>query len=504
MKRLKLCLFAAALSAAGSAHAIMKATALVVQPPATYSHDGIQYQVLSVGDEVFTGDVLRTGENGRVVVRFMDGSQAALAPNTDVALRRLTPREDPIVTRLSLWRGALRALVKKLSARSSFEVETYNTVVAVKGTDFEVGVVLGKDGKPKTEATCFDTAGGGLDVSGLDRKTVVNVGKGQQTSNSTGDPDRASIVHARELKKALEKYDKLALKLAAPAAGSSPAGEAKAPTALPPVLQKAQDNFDAAARKAEAAAQDYLKAVASGDVAEQKKDESAVSDLRSSAKDLESQLQETENKLEIESPNPPDKPREGGNPAVTPAPATTPDASLNRAISEELRQVSQVVKEVALQSKLLVQADAAQGNLLLDKDGFRVQYNTEVLRPFANTVEKVADSKRTDGPNSGLTEFQHVVTFNNDLPTDWLSVYKQALNSPANLASGSPANWRTDDVQKTFNPSGDCVCLDTSLQAPVSIGGGLWGQQRTEFYQAVGGNGAARGEQTFGPIRALS
>jgi hypothetical protein len=506
VKRLKLCLFAAALSAAVSAHAIMKATALVVQPPATYSHDGIQYQVLAVGDELFTGDVLRTGENGRVVVRFTDGSQAALAPNTDVALRRLTPREDPIVTRLSLWRGALRALVKKLSARSSFEVETYNTVVAVKGTDFEVGVGLDKDGKPKTEARCFDTDGGGLDVSGLDRKDIVNVGKGQQTSNSTGDPDRASIIHTRELKKALEKYDKLALKLPPlPAGNPAPAGPAGAPAALPPALQKAQSNFDAAARKAEAAAQDYLKAVASGDVAEQKKDESAVADLRSSAKDLESQLQETENKLELESPPPADKPKEGGNAAPTPAPATTPDASLNRAISEELRQVSQVVKEVALQSKLLVQADAAQGNLLLDKDGFRVQYNTEVLRPLANTVEKVADSKRSDGPNSGTTEFQHVVTFNQDLPVDWLSVYKEALNAPANLSSGSPAFWRTDDVQKAFNPSGDCVCFDTKLQAPVSIGGGLWGQLRDEFYQAQqgGGTGLAQGHQRIDQFGAV-
>lgn len=514
------------LLAAAPLRAAVQAVAVVVEQPAKFSRDGIKYKPLKQGAELRSGDVLRTGETGRVVLKFVDGSQAAVAPNTDVSLRRLTPKQDPIKTTLSLLKGSLRALVRKLGSRSSFEVETYNTVVAVKGTDLEVSVVVDKDGKRKTVAACFETHGQGLQVSGLDRKDVVNVGAGQQTSNQGEQPQRAAALRAQDMQKALEKYRQLTLALSTPAAtpaltaepggtpGTTPVVTAEATAAATPVVtpdaqaqaaeQQAQADFDAAARRAEAALATYLEASDSGDLDAMANSQQQLEGLREAAESFEATLERQERQLEerlqeLREQQQPQEGSEGGAPA-----GNAPEQQALQAQLDELQALQDTMKELALQSQLQAQADAAQGNLLMDKDGFRVQLSQAVLRPAGNVIQKVAVSKRSNGPNSGRTEFQHLVTFNKDLPADWVGVYERGLNDPANLvaAGGSPDYWRTQDVVKSFSPSGDCVCLHTDLYTPTdSFSAGVYKQARDEYFQAVSSfGGIAQGLQKFDPL----
>lgn len=460
-----------------AAAAGLKAIVTDVNQPASVSQDGIKYKKIKKGTALFTGDVIRTGETGRVAIRFVDGTQAAIAANTDVSLRRLTPREDPVKTTMSLLRGSLRALVKKLSTRSSFEVETYNTVVAVKGTDFEVGVATDKDGKKKTVATCFETQGKGLEVSGLDRKNPVTVGAGQSSTNRGDRPEAASILRASDLKKALEKYRALSLSSIPPATGHENDKPPVEPTAEE---KKAQEAFDAAARQSEAALGAYLDALDKGDLDAQAKAQSQLEGLRETTEKMEDSLTSQEEAVQKKL----DEIKAQG-----PAGDATQQQLLEAQLSD-IKELQEALKEVALQTKLEAQADAAQGNLFMDRDGYRVQINSQVLRPTADVVQKVTYSKRSAGPNTGVTEFQHLVTFNKAINGDWVPVYERPLNDPLNLAGGSPEYWRTDDVQKTFSPGGDCVCLHTVLYTPSdALSAGTYKQARDEYFQAAGAFG---------------
>lgn len=495
-RRILLVLSLALALAADAAAAGLKAVVQDVHQPAQVSSDGVKYKKIKTGTALFTGDVLRTGETGRLVIRFVDGTQAAVAANTDVALRRLTPREDPVKTTLSLLRGSLRALVKKLSARSSFEVETYNTVVAVKGTDFEVGVATDKDGHKKTVATCFETQGKGLEVSGLDRSDPVHVGAGESSLNRGERPEAASILRATDLQKALEKYRALnltAIPVTPPGVeGSAPASPATAEE------KKAQETFDAAARKSEAALSTYLEAVDKGDLDAQAKAQSELEGLREAAQGLEDKLTDQEDAIQKQLDG-----IKSQGPAGDAAQQQVLQAQL-----DDIKQLQQTMKDVALQSQLEAQADAAQGNLFMDRDGFRVQINSQVIRPpyDGSLIQKVTFSKRSAGPNTGTTEFQHIVKFNKDINGDWVDIYERSLNDPVNLSNGggSPDYFRSKDIQKTFSPGGDCVCLEQDLTAPVPIGGGLFAQGRQEFFQAIGNTGGiAQGQRTYDYLGVL-
>ena len=483
----------------------LKAVAVTVNAPARFSHDGVKYSKLKAGSALFGGDVIRTGENGRVVVRFVDGSQAAIASNTDVALRRLTPQEDPVKTTLSLLRGSLRAFIKKLGARSSFEVETYNTVVAVKGTYFEVGVAVDKDGHKKTVASCFETQGKGLEVSGLDGKDPVTVGAGQQTLNSTGRPELPSVLGAKDLQKALEKYRTLSLqskataKAADAAAGTGTEGTpAVTPAPAASAAEKAaEDAFNASARKAETALGAYLDAVDSGDKNAQGDLEKQLGGLRENAATMEEQLTDSERLLEEKIQQQIQQEKE--NPGST----KSGDQELLQAQLQEIKQLQETLKEVALQTHLETQADSAQGNLLMDRDGIRTQVNSSVNRASTlvqdDTIQMITLSQRNEGANRGRTEFQHVIVFNQALPSSWVGIYQRPLNDPLNLAGGAPEFWRVEDAQKTFSPAGDCVCLETDLGSPVlDVPAALYRQNLIESFQAIGaGGGIAQGQRSY-------
>lgn len=135
----------AVLLAGGSIHAqeaarVQTATGVIsVERP-----DGAR-QILAVGSEVRSGDVLRTERESTAGLRFTDGTQVTLRPNTRIALEGYnydveTPAGDNFAMRL--LKGGMRTVTGLLGKRrpEAFAVRAITATVGIRGTDFVVRV----------------------------------------------------------------------------------------------------------------------------------------------------------------------------------------------------------------------------------------------------------------------------------------------------------------------------------------------------------------------------
>lgn len=149
-------------------------------------------RALAVGDRLERGTELRTGANGRVRLRFIDGSTLVVSDSTVLKLERFELAADKRreVT-LMLETGLIGQKVAP-SPGGSWEVRTPTAVTAVRGTEFivEVGRDLGtavnvQSGKVTVEAV--QSAGGA--TRSLRPRSVVNLEDAQagtQCNPSTG------------------------------------------------------------------------------------------------------------------------------------------------------------------------------------------------------------------------------------------------------------------------------------------------------------------------------
>ncbi len=93
---------------------------------------------LRAGDELFAGDVIKTGAFGRIIIGLIDGSQAIIGENTTVEIKDAnnSPR-----TIFNVLRGKTRIKIEKLGGKPNpYRITTPTTVIAVRGTIFDVFV----------------------------------------------------------------------------------------------------------------------------------------------------------------------------------------------------------------------------------------------------------------------------------------------------------------------------------------------------------------------------
>jgi hypothetical protein len=100
-----------------------------------------QSRILQVKSEVLEGDLLVTAANSYARVRFSDGSDVTLRPETQLKIEAFryeerVPERDNVV--LSLLKGGLRAATGLLARRNpaSFKVATPTATVGIRGTRF--------------------------------------------------------------------------------------------------------------------------------------------------------------------------------------------------------------------------------------------------------------------------------------------------------------------------------------------------------------------------------
>src|SRR5260221_6516224 len=92
------------------------------------------------GSTVKEGETVTTDKNSSATLRFFDGSELKVKPETKFTISKLQKNtaEDKIL-KFKLALGKLLATVKKLTtSKSSFEIEAGGVVCGVRGTEYEV------------------------------------------------------------------------------------------------------------------------------------------------------------------------------------------------------------------------------------------------------------------------------------------------------------------------------------------------------------------------------
>jgi hypothetical protein len=126
-------------------------------------------RILSQKSEIRAGDTLSTERDSYAQIRFADGGQITLKPNTAVRLDQFRfaqdkPQEDAFAVRL--LKGGLRAVTGGLGKRSQdkYEMSTETATVGIRGTTFSVD-------------DCVNERGG--DCAKLQRAVYVGVSDGE-------------------------------------------------------------------------------------------------------------------------------------------------------------------------------------------------------------------------------------------------------------------------------------------------------------------------------------
>lgn len=98
------------------------------------------------------GDSVKTGSDGRVEMKFNDGSKYTIGNDSEVEVTEFKIiRKEKREALFSLSSGKMRAKVAKFSGKSDIKVKTPTAVAGVKGTDFIImnqgnaNVVFGKE-----------------------------------------------------------------------------------------------------------------------------------------------------------------------------------------------------------------------------------------------------------------------------------------------------------------------------------------------------------------------
>ena len=120
--RLAPTLLAAWLGLAGAA--ALAADAIVLSVAGTASAEGAPaapgLRILQSGSELFEGDLVRTGDDGRVQFRFTDGGLVSLQPRTEFRIDEYRQGGASQRSFFSLLRGALRTATGAIGRRDGF------------------------------------------------------------------------------------------------------------------------------------------------------------------------------------------------------------------------------------------------------------------------------------------------------------------------------------------------------------------------------------------------
>lgn len=143
-----------------------------------YRAKGAQkWNIASKGQALDTGDSVKTGADGRMMLKFSDGSSVSIGNSSELEITEFLLKKKNRSAVFSLSTGKMRAAVSRFSGTTDIKVKTPTSVAGVKGTEFMVmnqgsaNVLFGKENS--------------VEVSGDDSKTV-KLTPGKMTENTRG------------------------------------------------------------------------------------------------------------------------------------------------------------------------------------------------------------------------------------------------------------------------------------------------------------------------------
>lgn len=143
--------------------------------------------------EVFAGDRLLTGSNGRISLRFSDGMQMNLGPASQLSIDDYLHNDQGDRGWFDLIRGSLRTVTGLIGKRSakSFRLKTPTAVIGVRGTDFSVvqrDCHAGQCTSPTLGAMEVTVASGAIDVANGSGQVRVKAGQTARIGNLGAKP----------------------------------------------------------------------------------------------------------------------------------------------------------------------------------------------------------------------------------------------------------------------------------------------------------------------------
>lgn len=155
-------------------------------------------KLLATNSQVAEGDELSTQQETYARVKFIDGGEIVLRPNSELKVQTYAyaedkPQSDNIV--LSLIRGGLRAVTGLLGKRNHerFKLETTTATIGIRGTHFgalmcanDCGGIPTTSGQTPANGLHLDVAAGAIIVTNGGGAQQFNVGQfGFVGSNAT-------------------------------------------------------------------------------------------------------------------------------------------------------------------------------------------------------------------------------------------------------------------------------------------------------------------------------
>ncbi|MGV3491510.1 MAG: FecR family protein [Devosia sp.] len=130
----------------GAAYASASGTALGLKPYAEADTGG-ETRVLTVGADIFVGDLLRTGPKGNVQIKFADQTELVVGPNSTLRIEEYLLRTDGLVKSFAVdaLEGTFR-FATGLSPKDAYKITTPTGTIGVRGTgiDFTVEKAITK------------------------------------------------------------------------------------------------------------------------------------------------------------------------------------------------------------------------------------------------------------------------------------------------------------------------------------------------------------------------
>ena len=128
------------------------------------------------GTELSTGDLLRTGADGRVQFRFSDGALVSLQPRSEFRIDDYRFSADSQRGFFSLLRGTLRTSSGAIGKRNQddYRLRTPTAVVGIRGTNYVAEETV-------CDPLCYPSTKAGLRVSVAEGRIVVTSRAGSIT-----------------------------------------------------------------------------------------------------------------------------------------------------------------------------------------------------------------------------------------------------------------------------------------------------------------------------------
>jgi len=110
-----------------------------LQMPAWYDRNGRTYP-LNAGTKIYSGDIIRTGKNSRVLIQMQEGSVIKLGEDASLSFNTLSPprqAEGIFAALLRVTRGAFRFTASEVdkTRRRNVDVRIGAVTIGIRGTD---------------------------------------------------------------------------------------------------------------------------------------------------------------------------------------------------------------------------------------------------------------------------------------------------------------------------------------------------------------------------------